>query len=57
LLKTFLSDHAAEPVSLCWHDPEGKVKTVFSALIDLSDLTVDVGVGNPCQAEFARIWG
>jgi hypothetical protein len=57
LLKTFLSDHAAEPVSLCWHDPEGKVKTVFSALIDLSDLTVDIGVGNPCQAEFTRIWG
>jgi isopenicillin-N N-acyltransferase-like protein len=55
MLKTFLSDHAATPVSLCWHDPAGKVKTVFSALIDLTELTVEAAVGNPCQGEFARI--
>jgi len=55
MLKTFLSDHEAAPVSLCWHDPAGKVKTVFSALIDLTELTVEAAVGNPCQGEFARI--
>jgi hypothetical protein len=57
MLKGFLSDHDAAPVSLCWHDPEGKVKTVFSALIDLTELTVDAAVGNPCRGEFVRVWG
>jgi isopenicillin-N N-acyltransferase-like protein len=57
MLGTFLSDHDSQPVSLCWHDPAGKVKTVFSALIDLTDHTVDVALGNPCRNEFRRIWG
>lgn len=56
-LGTFLGDHDSQPVSLCWHDPEGKVKTVFSALIDLTGFTVDMAVGNPCQNEFRRLWG
>jgi isopenicillin-N N-acyltransferase-like protein len=57
MLRGFLSDHDAAPVSLCWHDLQGKVKTVFSALIDLTALTVEAAVGNPCQGEFVRVWG
>jgi isopenicillin-N N-acyltransferase-like protein len=57
ILRDFLCDHESAPASLCWHDPEGKVKTVFSALIDLTEPTVDVVVGNPCRGEFVRVWG
>ncbi len=57
MLKACLSDHESAPVSLCWHDPEGKVKTVFSALIDLTEPSVDATLGNPCQGEFTRVWG
>jgi predicted transposase YdaD len=53
----FLRDHESRPVSLCWHDPEGRVKTVFSALIDLTAFTVDLAVGNPCCGEYRRLWG
>jgi len=54
MLKTFLADHDASPVALCRHGE--KNKTVFSALIDLTDGTVDAAVGNPCHSEFARVW-
>lgn len=57
LLKTFLSDHQSAPVSLCWHDPAGRVKTVFSILMDLTEFSVYAALGNPCQGEFTRIWG
>lgn len=56
VLKTFLMDHNSTPVSLCWHDPDGKVKTVFSVLVDLTALSLDAALGNPCQAEYYRIW-
>jgi len=54
MLKTFLTDHNSSPASLCRHSE--KNKTVFSALIDLTEGTVDAALGNPCQSEFARVW-
>jgi len=57
VLKRFLCDHESSPVSLCWHDPDKKVKTVFSTLIDLTELRIDAALGNPCQGEFIRLWG
>jgi isopenicillin-N N-acyltransferase like protein len=54
MLKGFLSDHDASPVSLCRHGE--RVKTVFSTVIDLTDRTIDGLVGNPCEGEFERLW-
>ena len=54
MFKAFLTDHDSSPASLCRHSE--KVKTVFSALIDLTEGTVDAALGNPCQSEFARVW-
>lgn len=54
LLKTFLADHQSSPAALCRHGE--RIKTVFSALIDLGRGTVDAAVGNPCQSEFKRVW-
>ncbi|MBI3240683.1 MAG: hypothetical protein HYZ49_00100 [Chloroflexi bacterium] len=55
LLKTFLADHNSTPATLCRHD--ANVKTVFSALIDLTEGTMEATVGNPCVGEFERVWG
>jgi isopenicillin-N N-acyltransferase-like protein len=55
LLQSFLADHNSSPATLCRHDE--KVKTVFSALIDLTEGTMDAAVGNPCEGEFERVWG
>ncbi len=57
LLKSFLSDHNSTPATLCRHDDAGRVKTVFSALIDLTEGTMEAAVGNPCEGEFERVWG
>lgn len=52
--KSFLSDHDSSPASLCRHSD--RVKTVFSAVIDLTERTVDGLVGNPCEGQFERLW-
>lgn len=57
LLKTILSDHKNYPDSVCSHedqkDPEGKrLSTVYSVLMDLDELTLEVSTGNPCEALF-----
>ncbi|MEK7278301.1 MAG: C45 family peptidase [Chloroflexota bacterium] len=54
ILKEHLADHNSAPASICRHDE--KVKTVFSALIDLTEGTIEAAVGNPCEAEFERVW-
>ncbi len=52
--KSFLGDHDSSPASLCRHGE--RVKTVFSAVIDLTERTVDGLVGNPCEGQFERMW-
>ncbi len=54
ILKDYLADHNSTPASICRHDE--KVKTVFSALIDLTAGTIEAAVGNPCETEFERVW-
>ena len=54
MFRTFLIDHEARPHALCRHDE--RVRTVFSALIDLTEGTVDATLGNPCEGEFERVW-
>lgn len=54
MLRSFLADHDSSPVTICRHGE--KNKTVFSALIDLTEGAVDAAVGNPCESEFARVW-
>jgi isopenicillin-N N-acyltransferase like protein len=48
MLKTFLSDHANAPDSLCRH--EGETQTVFWAIIDLSHGAIEYGRGQPCAS-------
>jgi isopenicillin-N N-acyltransferase like protein len=48
MLKTFLSDHANAPDSLCRH--EGETQTVFWAIIDLSHRAIEYGRGQPCAS-------
>jgi len=52
--KSFLGDHNSWPASLCRHGE--RVKTVFSAVIDLTERTVDGMVGSPCEGGFERMW-
>lgn len=54
ILKEYLADHNSTPASICRHDE--KVKTVFSALIDLAAGTIEAAAGNPCEAEFEMVW-
>ena len=55
VFKTFLADHDSTPAALCRHGERNK--TVFSALIDLTEGTVDGLVGNPCEGIYQRVWG
>lgn len=48
LLKTFLSDHANAPDSLCRHG--GETETVFWAIIDLTQRAIAYGPGQPCAS-------
>jgi len=45
-----LSDHVGHPRSICRHGTG--VKTTFSAVIDLSSLTMYLAWGNPCEEEY-----
>jgi isopenicillin-N N-acyltransferase like protein len=54
MLQGFITDHDSSPASLCRHGE--RVKTVFSALIDLTEGTVEAAVGNPCQGAFERVY-
>jgi isopenicillin-N N-acyltransferase-like protein len=50
MLKNFLQDHASRPKSLCRH---GKyVKTTFSVIINLSNKTMFLAMGNPCESKY-----
>jgi isopenicillin-N N-acyltransferase-like protein len=48
MLKTFLSDHANPPNSICRHDDQ--TQTVFWAVIDLSHRAIEYGRGQPCHS-------
>jgi isopenicillin-N N-acyltransferase-like protein len=50
LLRTFLTDHANYPASICRH--AGDAITVFSMVIHLNDLRAWIGRGLPCQTTF-----
>lgn len=46
----FVRDHVYAPWSVCKH--AGQSVTVFSAIIDLTELKLWLARGNPCQSEF-----
>jgi hypothetical protein len=48
MLKTFLTDHAYAPDSLCRHGSE--TETVFWAIIDLAHGATEYGRGQPCAS-------
>jgi Acyl-coenzyme A:6-aminopenicillanic acid acyl-transferase len=53
-MRSFLSDHANEPHSLCRHpertDDETTSATVFWWVADLTDMRLTFGRGNPCDS-------
>jgi isopenicillin-N N-acyltransferase-like protein len=48
MLKTFLSDHANAPYSICAHREQ--TQTVFWCIINLSHKTIEYGPGQPCHS-------
>jgi len=55
--KKIMTDHVNYPYSICRHkskeDPTlGEVKTIYSAIIDLTHLTLWLCCGNPCEGEY-----
>ncbi len=49
-LGEFLSDHVNHPDSICRHGL--RVKTTFSIIINLSNLTMLLAKGNPCEVKY-----
>jgi isopenicillin-N N-acyltransferase-like protein len=52
-----LTDHVNRPRSICCHDTENPVaiersKTIASVMIDLTERSMQVAVGNPCESTF-----
>ncbi len=47
-------DHATTPHSICDHGVNGMGETVFGLVSDVTDRTVWVGVGQPCQANWVK---
>ena len=60
LLRGWLADHEGAPDSICRHpapEPGGSTsKTVFWAVVDVTDGEVEYGLGNPCSGEPAERW-
>jgi isopenicillin-N N-acyltransferase-like protein len=52
VFQRLLADHANYPASICKH--AGESVTVFSIIIDLSDLHAWIGRGRPCEATYAE---
>ena len=52
-LRGMLSDHATAPDALCRHPEvtDGKVKTVFWCVADVTERRITYGRGNPCTSE------
>lgn len=55
-LKTVLSDHADFPNCICGHpDPASDpICTVFNMVLDLTEKSFEVCLGNPCRGEYSR---
>jgi isopenicillin-N N-acyltransferase-like protein len=54
----FLRDHGEDGISsdntICRHGSESE--TLFGSVIDLTNGTIKLALGNPCQAEFEDVW-
>ncbi|MEM3699749.1 MAG: C45 family peptidase [Candidatus Bathyarchaeia archaeon] len=55
--KKILTDHVNFPYSICRHksgevNGAGEIKTIYSAIIDLTHLTLWLCRGNPCEGEY-----
>jgi isopenicillin-N N-acyltransferase-like protein len=50
MMRTFLTDHASRPKSICRHGSE--VKTTFSVIINLTAKTMLLARGNPCESTY-----
>ncbi len=51
-LEKILSDHHDEPRTICRHEAKGATTAAFVA--NLTDLQMDIAIGNPCVAGFRR---
>jgi isopenicillin-N N-acyltransferase like protein len=50
-----LSDHASAPDSICRHASSAhEVQTVFWTVADMADMTIDYGIGPPCESTASR---
>jgi len=53
--REILSSHVNSPDAPCRHSPNDDAGcTVFSAIIDLTDLVMHASIGNPCTSSWAR---
>jgi len=52
MMKKFLKDHVSRPKSLCRHGEN--VKTTFSVIINLTERTMYLARGNPCESEYYK---
>jgi isopenicillin-N N-acyltransferase-like protein len=54
-LKKMMADHTEYPRSVCLHSHDGEPHHTTAAFIaNLSDLAIDIAIGNPCEADFVR---
>lgn len=59
-IKEILSCHKDSPDAICRHEdmgePEGlRMCTVFSILMDMKNLTMELAIGAPCENEYVKI--
>jgi isopenicillin-N N-acyltransferase-like protein len=58
VITKFLRDHGENGISsdntICRHGSESQ--TLFGCLMDLTNGTVKLALGNPCQAKFENVW-
>jgi len=54
-IQTIFADHTNFPLSICRHPLEDNAtSTTASFIANLTDLEIDIAIGNPCTAEFRR---
>lgn len=54
-LKEIVRDHTDFPLGICHHpSPEEPCHTTAAFLADLTDLEMEIAIGNPCTAKFKR---
>ena len=51
-IQKIFADHEDDPRNICRHDPAGATTGAFVA--NLTDLQMDIAIGNPCVAGFRR---